>query len=194
MRYGKRQREQPQTVRRSVAPVTPSVPQPYLRLLLVNIIIAFIWQQRFPFFGLADYLIGLGIGFFMGWFVNRAYALWMYDLGYFSAYVLWAIVISNLRLAKLVLQPKPPLNPGIIGIPLTALSTLEILILASAITLTPGTISVDVSKDAPGKQVLYVHNLTIGDPEDFRMSIKNTIERLLLRVTRGREVLVSGRS
>ncbi len=194
MKHRKREKQrQPHTVRRIVALVTPSSPKRYIRLLLVNIIVAFIWQQIFPVFGLASYWIGFGVGFFICWFANRAYALWLYDLAYFSGYLLRAIVISNLRMAKLVLQPTPSLDPGIIGIPLAASSPLELLIMASILTLTPGTISVDLGKHAPGKRVLYVHNITVGDPDQFRLNIKRTFERLLLRVTRGRAVLVSVR-
>ena len=110
-----------------------------------------------------------------------------YDLLNFIGYVLWSIVLSNVSLAKVVLQPRPHLNPGIIAVPLSVATNLEIMILASVITLTPGTISVDLGQTAQRERVLYVHNLTVGDPEAFRQSVKNTFERRLLRVTRGRE-------
>lgn len=167
----------------------PPTPQQnlYLLLFLVNLVAAFVWQQLFPLFGLADYLLGFGVGFVAIWLANRAYGRRAYDLLYFIGYVLWAIVVSNLSLAKLVLQPRPRLDPGIIAVPLTVSTGLEITILATVITLTPGTISVDLGRNAQREQVLYVHNLTVGDPEAFRQSVKNTFERLLLRVTRGRE-------
>lgn len=159
----------------------------YMLLFLVNLVAAFVWQQIFPIFGVADYLIGFGLGFLVIWLTNRAYGRRAYDLIYFIGYVLWAIVLSNLSLAKLVLQPRPQFDPGIIAVPLTVSTNLEIMILASVITLTPGTISVDLGQNAQYKRVLYVHNLTVDDPETFRQSIKDTFERLLLRVTRGRE-------
>lgn len=159
----------------------------YMLLFLVNLVVAFIWQQIFPIFGVADYLIGFGLGFLVIWLTNRAYGRRAYDLIYFIGYVLWAIVLSNLSLAKLVLQPRLQLDPGIIAVPLTVSTNLEIMILASVITLTPGTISVDLGQNAQRERVLYVHNLTVGDAEAFRQSVKETFERLLLRVTRGRE-------
>lgn len=113
------------------------------------------------------------------------YARRAYDLLYFIGYVLWKIVQSNLILAKVILQPQPPINPGIVAIPLTASSNLELMILASVITLTPGTISVDLGKNPQGQQVLYVHILATGDPTAFQTEVKTTFERLLLRVTRG---------
>jgi multisubunit Na+/H+ antiporter MnhE subunit len=57
--------------------------------------------------------------------------------------------------------------------------------LASVITLTPGTISVDLGRNERGEQLLYVHILATGDPTAFQTEVKETFERLLLRVTRG---------
>ncbi|MCB0061801.1 MAG: Na+/H+ antiporter subunit E [Caldilineaceae bacterium] len=174
----------------SVFPSTFPLPAQnlYLVLFLVNIIVAFFWQLLVPIFGPLDYLIGFLLGFIAIVAFHRPYGRRAYYLLYFALYVLWEIVLSNLSIAKLVLQPKPHLDPGIIGIPLTVTSGLEITILASVITLTPGTISVDLGHNADGQRVLYVHNLTVGDPEAFRRSVKDGFERLLLRATQGQEV------
>jgi multicomponent Na+:H+ antiporter subunit E len=160
----------------------------YLLLLLVNVVVAFVWQMIFPLFGNIDYVIGFGLGFAAIWLYDRAYGRGAYHLIYFIGYVLWAILLSNLSLAKIVLQPRPQLDPGIVAIPLTVSTRLEIMILASVITLTPGTISVDLRENGQHERVLYVHNLTTGDPDEFRMRVKSTFERLLLRVTRGSEL------
>ena len=138
-----------------------------------------------PLFGLIDYVIGFAIGTIAISAVHRPYALRAYRMAYFIGYVIWQIVLSNLSIAKLVLQPKPQLDPGIIAVPLTVSTGLEIMILASVITLTPGTISVDLGKNETGQQVLYVHNLRVGDAEEFRRSVHDGFERLLLQVTRG---------
>jgi multicomponent Na+:H+ antiporter subunit E len=79
------------------------------------------------------------------------------------------------------------LDQGIVAIPLTAERPLEIAMLATAITLTPGTLSVDVGVDAEGRRVLYVHDLVVHDPEAVRKSIKEDFEARVLRITRGRE-------
>lgn len=157
----------------------------YFTLFLLNVIIAFVWQMIIPLFGLFDYVIGFAVGFVGIVIFDRPYAVRAYRLLYFIVYVLWEIVLSNLSIAKLVLQPKPKLDPGIIAIPLTVSSGLEIMILASVITLTPGTISVDLGKNADGQQVIYVHNLTVGDPEVFRQSVQQGFERRILQFTRG---------
>lgn len=157
----------------------------YLVLYLINVIISFIWQLIVPLFGYVDYVIGFAVGFGLISVIHRPYAYRAYRIFYFTCYVLWQIVLSNLSIAKLVLQPKPNLDPGIIAVPLTVSTGLEIMILASVITLTPGTISVDLGKTESGQQVLYVHNLRVGDPDAFRKSVHNGFERLLLQATRG---------
>ncbi len=165
--------------------LTPHPHNLHLVLFLVNVIVAFAWQLIVPLFGFLDYLIGFVIGFVTITLFHRPYMWRAYRFLYFIGYVLWAIVLSNLSIAKLVLQPKPKLDPGIIAVPLTVSTGLEIMILASVITLTPGTISVDLGKNEAGQQVLYVHNLRVGDPDTFRRSVHDGFERLLLQVTRG---------
>jgi len=157
----------------------------YLILSLINVIVVFVWQAIVPLFGFIDYIIGFVVGFVAISAIHRPYIYRAYRLLYFIGYVVWQILLSNLSIAKLVLQPKPNLDPGIIAVPLTVSTGLEIMILASVITLTPGTISVDLGKNEAGQQVLYVHNLRVGDPEAFRQSIRDGFERLLLQVTRG---------
>ena len=170
----------------------PTLPPPsitadnrYLILFLVNVIVAFGWQLIAPFFGIFDYIIGFAIGFVAITIFHRPYVRRAYRLLYFIMYVIWEILLSNLSIAKLVLQPKPRLDPGIIAVPLRLASNLEITILASVITLTPGTISVDLGENGAGERVLYVHNLRVGDPDTFRRSIRDGFERLILQVTRG---------
>ncbi len=125
-------------------------------------------------------------------YINRrfsaslTYGRWIWDCVYFVVYVLWEILVSNISLARLILRPNPVIEPGILAVPLRATTTLEVLVLASVISLTPGTLTLDLGKNATGESVLYVHNLTVGDPVVFRAKIKNSFERLLLRVTRGR--------
>ncbi len=73
------------------------------------------------------------------------------------------------------------LCPGVVAIPLDARTDLEITLLANLITLTPGSVSLDLSED---KRVLYVHAMYIdgGDIEAYRRSIKEGLERRVLEL------------
>lgn len=69
--------------------------------------------------------------------------------------LLWQIVLANIDVAKLVLNPKMPLQPTIVTFNPGLKSSLSKTILANSITLTPGTLTIDVSED-----VFTVHALT----------------------------------
>lgn len=96
-----------------------------------------------------------------------------------GVYFLWQLLLSNIKIAQCVLGPERLMQPGIIAIPLTVKTDLEIFLLANAITLTPGSLTVDVSAD---HQFLYVHGMQIGDAEAYRRDIKEGFERMILEV------------
>jgi multicomponent Na+:H+ antiporter subunit E len=68
-----------------------------------------------------------------------------------------------------------------VAIPLDARTDTEITLLANLITLTPGSVSLDVSSD---RRFLYLHAMYIDDLEEFRRSIKDTLEHRVLEVLR----------
>lgn len=73
--------------------------------------------------------------------------------------------------------------PGVIAIPLDARTDIEITLLANLITLTPGSVCLDVSDD---KRFLYVHAMYIdgGDVEAYRRAVKEGLERRVLELLR----------
>lgn len=99
----------------------------------------------------------------------------------FCFYVLVELVIANLKMAYYTVQPLRNLRPGILAIPLEEMSETEVTILANLITLTPGTLSLDVSAD---NRTLFVHFMHVEDPDEMRRDIKQGFERRLLEVTR----------
>ena len=94
----------------------------------------------------------------------------------FLAYFFWELFLANLRVAYDVVTVKHFMHPGILAIPLDAKTDLEITVLANMISLTPGTLSLDVSSD---RQVLYVHAMYLGEIQKFK-----EFEQRLLRVLR----------
>jgi multicomponent Na+:H+ antiporter subunit E len=81
------------------------------------------------------------------------------------------------------LAPISYVCPGVVAIPLDARTDAEITLLANLITLTPGSVSLDLSED---KSVLYVHAMYIdgGDVEAYRRSVKEGLERRVLELLR----------
>ena len=91
------------------------------------------------------------------------------------------LALSAWKVAVLVASPKMALKPGIFAFPLTVDRDFEITLLANLITLTPGTLSVDVS---PDRKVLYVHALDCSDPVGTRRDIANGFERKIMEAFR----------
>ncbi|MBC7311939.1 MAG: Na+/H+ antiporter subunit E [Rhizobium sp.] len=84
---------------------------------------------------------------------------------------------SAWKVAVMVVSPRLDIKPGIFAFPLTVTRDFEITLLANLITLTPGTLSVDVSDD---KKTLYVHAIDCADPEGARRDIADGFERKIL--------------
>lgn len=76
--------------------------------------------------------------------------------------VLKDIVIANIEVAILVMGPMHRIKPGWVAVPLDLTGTLPITVLASTVTMTPGTVSADISKD---EKWLYVHVLNMPHDE-----------------------------
>jgi multicomponent Na+:H+ antiporter subunit E len=94
---------------------------------------------------------------------------------------LYELLLSGLRVARLVLAPRMDLKPGIFAYPLKVDRDFEITLLANLITLTPGTLSVDVSED---RKTLFVHAIDCSDPERTRRDIAEGFERRILEAFR----------
>jgi multicomponent Na+:H+ antiporter subunit E len=94
---------------------------------------------------------------------------------------IYELVLSAWRVAVMVLSPRMDLKPGIIAYPLKVDRDFEITILANLITLTPGTLSVDVSDD---RRILYVHAMDASDPEATKRDIAEGFERKIMEAFR----------
>jgi multicomponent Na+:H+ antiporter subunit E len=91
------------------------------------------------------------------------------------------LILSALRVAWLAVQPRIAIRPAIVAYPLTVTTDAQITLLANMITLTPGTLSVDVSDD---RKWLYVHAIDIESREALIGSIAAGFETRILQVTR----------
>jgi multicomponent Na+:H+ antiporter subunit E len=87
------------------------------------------------------------------------------------------LVLSAYRVARLVVTPRMDLKPGIFAYRLKLDRNFEITLLANLITLTPGTLSVDVS---PDRRTLFVHAIDCSDPERNRRDIADGFERAIM--------------
>jgi multicomponent K+:H+ antiporter subunit E len=93
----------------------------------------------------------------------------------FTVLVLWDIVTANFAVARLVLTPRPNLHPVFLSVPLALRSEQAVALLATIVTMTPGTLSVEVGEDGP-QPILYVHTLDASDPVAIIAQIKARYE------------------
>jgi multicomponent Na+:H+ antiporter subunit E len=86
----------------------------------------------------------------------------------------YELMMSAIKVATLVLRPKLDLKPGIFAYDTSLTKDGHITLLANLITLTPGTLTVDVSDD---ERTLYIHALDCSDVEATRADIRNGFEK-----------------
>ena len=153
---------------------------------LLNILLAIAWMLLSGEVTAENFIEGLIIGYLILWISKSALGGTKYfkkipkAISFFF-YFVKELILANLKVAFDIITPKDYMQPGIVAVPLDAETDLEITLLANLITLTPGSLSLDVSKD---KKVIYIHALYIDDEHKFRREIKNGIERRLLEVLR----------
>ena len=153
---------------------------------LWNILLAVVWAAITGNFAPGNLVLGFALGFVVLFFARRVtgstdYARRLVQALGLVAYFLWELLLSNLRVAADVLRPELRLRPGVIAIPLDARTDAEIVLLANLITVTPGSLSLDVSAD---RQTLYLHVMHFDDAEAVRRKVKDGFERRILAVTR----------
>ena len=105
---------------------------------------------------------------------------WLLATLSFAAFYLGEILRSNFRVARDVLSPRPRLAPGIVRLPLHDLTDRQIMAYATLLTMTPGTLTLEVDAAA---RVLYLHTLYAEpSPEALRAQLHATYEERIRRI------------
>lgn len=153
---------------------------------LINILLTFVWVALTGSYDVVTFTFGFVLSLGVIWVIGRDEASRKYTaliprVVTFFFYFLYQLFKANIQVAYDVVTPTFYMKPGIVKVPLDASSDLEITLLANFISLTPGTLSLDVSDD---RKVLYVHAMYIEDKDEFIYEIKNGFERRLLQILR----------
>lgn len=108
---------------------------------------------------------------------------WFNPVGVLKLTILFfkELALSAWKVAILVTRRKIDIQPGIFAYPLRVTSDFEITLLANLITLTPGTLSVDVSED---RKFLYVHGIDCADVEAAKRDIADGFEQKIMEAFR----------
>jgi multicomponent K+:H+ antiporter subunit E len=100
----------------------------------------------------------------------------------YALIVFWDIIVANVVVARIILFKRPEdIRSIFIAIPIDLVSPAGISVLAATITLTPGTVTADMSGCG---RVLLIHSLHAPDPDQVRDDIKTRYEARLKRIFR----------
>ena len=153
---------------------------------LMNVLLTIICVALTGSFAYLNFIFGFLVSFFVMWIISddsgdRKYFTIAFKIIGFFFYFLYEFFKATIQVAFEVMTRKFQMKPGIIKMPLDAKTDLEITILANMISLTPGTLVLDVSED---KKVMYIHGMYMDDKEKFIQEIKEAFEKPLLNIMR----------
>lgn len=152
----------------------------------INLILAFVWAALNGGIGLPSLVVGFLIGYLVLFILQpllgmSRYCGKLFDGVSLAIYFVYELIVSSLEVTWDVLTPVQKSKPAIIAVPLEASTDAEITVLANLVSLTPGSLSIDLSDD---RSHLLVHAMFVDDPEAFKAEIKNGMERRVLEAMR----------
>ena len=153
---------------------------------LPNILLALTWAALTGGFTFDALAVGFGLGYVALWFTQplfgggpSPYFTRVWRALELLLYFHYELLTSSIAVAWDVLTPKHLATPRLVEMPLDVRSDAEILLVTNLISLTPGTLSVDVSED---RSTLLVHAMFAEDPEALIRDLKQGMERRVREV------------
>lgn len=159
-----------------------------MTLILIAVVLAVLWAAMTGTFTLLNLIFGLVLALLALTLLRdriqspRLLRRFRRIVGLGGVFI-YELFLSAIKVAWLVAMPdmRRRLAPGFIAYPLKARSDAEITLLANLITLTPGTLSVDVSDD---RTTLYIHAITVRDKQAVISDIARSFEARVIEVFR----------
>jgi len=135
-----------------------------------------------------EVITGLVVSFLIALFTSRFFICCTFNIFlpskfFYVIYYLFVFLVelvkSNLDVARRIISPSLPINPGIVKFKTKLTSEYAKMVLANSITLTPGTLSLDIIDDT-----FYIHWIDVKtlDPEEVRMEIAEKFEKILIKI------------
>lgn len=154
-----------------------------MNIFILNIVLAVTWAALTGTFTLT----GLAVGFVLGsaaLYLTKPlfpgcdrYFRRVWSWSKLCVLFLWELIVSSIQVVWDVLTPEHKAQPGIISVPLDVKTEMEIFLVTNLISLTPGTLSLDVTEDG---KTLYIHAMFADDPDAIRQQIKTGMERWVI--------------
>ncbi len=153
---------------------------------VISATLAVLWLWLNESLGLGHIVLGTLIALVVPHLVDRMLppargGVSMRRLLAFAWLVLGDIIVANLAVARLILGRSDRLRPAFVTVPIDVERGWAITLLASTVSLTPGTVSAEVSED---RRSLLVHALTVQEGEDLARHLKERYERPIMELSR----------
>lgn len=154
--------------------------------ILLNVLIALTWMFLSVSFKPTTFIVGYLLGLLMLFMLRKSFSSRFYmdrvwAVIKLASLFLKELVMSNFSVLKLIVQPSMPIRPAIFAMPTVLEQDWEITLLSSLITLTPGTVVIDISDD---NKTLFIHSIDFEDIDEAVDSIRNTFEKAIMEVSR----------
>lgn len=152
-----------------------------MNLFVINILLTVVWCLLWGSFDLGLILSGLLFGLLLLAMITRnfdhpTYGRRIFQTVGFLAYFVKILIQSNWTVAKVLMRPGFNESPRVIRYSVEGLTNLQITALANVITLTPGTLSMDISED---KKTLYVHCMFGVSREQITRDLDDLRDRIM---------------
>jgi multicomponent Na+:H+ antiporter subunit E len=146
-----------------------------MNLFAINIALAFAWAALTADFTLPGLVVGFALGYAALWLASplfhdpSGYFLRSFRVVRLAVFFLWELILSSIQVVWDVLTPQHKSHPRIVEVPLTVETEFGILLTTNLISLTPGTLSLDVT---PDRRRLVVHAMFARDPEAVEAGLR----------------------
>ncbi|EIA20328.1 Na+ H+ antiporter subunit E [Listeria fleischmannii 1991] len=155
--------------------------------LIINVILACLWMFLESSFTFGTFIIGFVIGIVLLFFMRRFLGSTFYLFRLFALIkllynFLHDLVVSTVHVSRIVLKKDMNIRPGIFRYDTLLETDWEVTMLALMITLTPGTLSIDISDDYKS---IYVHSLHVPNIEEEIATIRKSYEGAIMEVFHG---------
>ncbi len=162
--------------------------------IVTFILCAAFWVILTGSFAAQELIAGALVSAVVAWFSAKFFvhhnAFWLFNPGRFFSLIyyclvvfVWELIKANVSMALIALSPKLNINPGIVRVPVSLESDYGLAMLADSITLTPGTITVDMEQEED-RTWFYIHWIDVSefDREKAGDDIKGTMEKWVRRI------------
>ena len=152
--------------------------------IMLNILMAMTWELIFPAWTLSAFIVGYILGAIILYFFyyqdrQNFYLIKIMKGLILALTLLKEMIVSSINVLKYVCLPLSHLKAGIIRMDIDFQHDMELVLLANMITLTPGTLTLEIS---PDNRTIYIHALDCSDPEQLIKNIRDTFERPIKEV------------